>query len=366
MGSVAILGGGIGGLTIARLLDAAGWRVSVHERMASCSGNGTGFLLLENGVTSLRRLGLEGMLDIGRPLSQCELLDISGETISRAGVLAHGFYHPHFVRELLGQLPPGLVEWGEPVTRLELEGRRVKAARLASGRLIEADLFIACDGNRSACRTSIWPGTQLGPDLVHEMVCYLEAPDIVSALGQRFIKYHDTTRPLSVGLAPCSETSLVWFIQASRDILHPRSTDHLVRQSIARTLVSGWSELVDALVERSDFSRSYHWRTADLDPLPTLVLDNLALLGDAAHPMLTFTSQGVASALKDALVLGELLDSPTDSSSKVAEALETYSRLRLPEVSEIQRHGRHLRENFLNRSLTGQRIEVPLTLLPSA
>ncbi len=366
MRTVAILGGGIGGLTIAQVLDAAGWEVSVFERMPTCSGNGTGFLLLENGVDSLTRLGLEGVLDVGHPLSRCELLDASGASISRADVPAHGFYHPAFVSELLDRLPAHIMHWGEPVAGLELDGRHVKAARLSSGRKIEADLFIACDGIRSACRTSIWPDLHLGPDLVHEMVCYLEAPDIVAQLGQRFIKFHDLTRPLSVGLAPCSSKALVWFIQASRDILHPRSTDHVVRQSLAKGLISGWSELVDSLIERSDFSRSYHWRTADLDPLPTLALENLAFLGDAAHPMLTFTSQGVASALKDALVLGELLGEPTGTASDVANALETYSRRRLPEVSQIQKHGRHLRENFLNRREGGQLVELPLTLLPAA
>jgi flavin-dependent dehydrogenase len=45
------------------------------------------------------------------------------------------------------------------------------------------------------------------------------------------------------------------------------------------------------------------WHTTDLDPLHQLHRDNVVLLGDSAHPMLPFTSQGSSSALEDALRL---------------------------------------------------------------
>jgi 2-polyprenyl-6-methoxyphenol hydroxylase-like FAD-dependent oxidoreductase len=367
MRTVAILGGGIGGIATASVLLRGGWDVRVYERSPTCSGNGTGFLLLDNGIGALASLGLDAALEVGRRLTRCELVNLDGSLLRALDVEAYGFYHPRFVEALMGAVPLERVRWGHHVAGLEQAATgRITCAILASGQRIEADVFIACDGNRSACRNSLRPGTTLGTDLVHELVCRLEAPDLVEQLGGRFIKVHDPDQPLSVGLAPCGDRDLVWFIQASRDILSPRSTDHTVRQTLASRLLEGWPGFITELVTRSDFARSYHWRTADLDPLPNLAWENAALLGDAAHPMLTFTSQGVASALTDAIVLGQLLNEAPRTQAGVAQALQAYSDKRLPEVSRIQEHGRHLRENFLARRTDGPEIEVPLTLIPSA
>ena len=51
----------------------------------------------------------------------------------------------------------------------------------------------------------------------------------------------------------------------------------------------------------------------DRDPVDVWVDGRVALLGDAAHPMLQYAAQGACQALEDAVLLGSLLNCPTPS-----------------------------------------------------
>ena len=61
---------------------------------------------------------------------------------------------------------------------------------------------------------------------------------------------------------------------------------------------------------RSSSIRPTHvvkWGLFDRDPMPTWTRGRITLLGDAAHPMLPFLSQGAAMAIEDAFVLARAL-----------------------------------------------------------
>jgi salicylate hydroxylase len=77
------------------------------------------------------------------------------------------------------------------------------------------------------------------------------------------------------------------------------------------------------------------------------------LVGDSAHPMLPFTSQGSSAALEDALRLASVLRG-TDGRDPEAlrGALERYSAERRPELLPLLEEGRALRSLFLNPDAT--------------
>ena len=70
------------------------------------------------------------------------------------------------------------------------------------------------------------------------------------------------------------------------------------------------------------------WPLADRNPAARLVSGRVALLGDAAHPMLPFLAQGAAQAIEDAGVLAEVLAQGQD----VEASLRAYQETRLPRV----------------------------------
>jgi 3-hydroxybenzoate 6-monooxygenase len=75
----------------------------------------------------------------------------------------------------------------------------------------------------------------------------------------------------------------------------------------------------------------------------------VALLGDAAHPMLQYAAQGACMALEDAVVLGRCLgdrDCDCDCEGAVGPALEAYNRARRARVAKIQLVSRRLGEEI--------------------
>jgi len=80
----------------------------------------------------------------------------------------------------------------------------------------------------------------------------------------------------------------------------------------------------------------FKWGLFDRDPMTTWTAGRIALLGDAAHPMLPFLSQGAAMAIEDGYVLGSVL---ADGADPVA-AIKRYERLRLPRTSRVQLESR--------------------------
>ena len=360
---VAVLGGGVAGMAIAARLLRSGWDVRLYERSEPVERGGKGFLLLANGVEAAQRLGIwDTMAELGHPLDTLELRDPSGGVIRSEPLEATGFDHGKFASYLLRGMPVGAVSWGKSVTTVVRDARgMVTSARMEDGSTIEADVFIAADGNRSVVRNAIYPDLKLGLDRVHELVCAIEAPDLVRSLKGRFLKFVDVKRALAVGIVPCNARSVVWFVQVDASAVRFDGLDSSARSALVRELVGDWSLPVLDLILRTNFGRSYVWRTADMDPLPALAAGNLAFVGDSGHPLLPFTSQGVASALMDAVALGDMMDLfPND----IPSAFQCYSDERLPEVTALQRAGQKLRRSFLDRGASGEDAATPFVVPP--
>jgi salicylate hydroxylase len=91
------------------------------------------------------------------------------------------------------------------------------------------------------------------------------------------------------------------------------------------------------LLERAASWRS--WSLYRLAPLRRFGAGRIALLGDAAHPVLPYLAQGAALAIEDALTLAACIDaSPGDPPF----AIRRYEDLRRPRVARVQRLSRRL------------------------
>src|SRR6266702_2365238 len=150
MTRVAIIGGGIGGLTAANALSQAGIEVAVYEAAAELREIGAGVALHPNAMKVLRASGVEEGVRavagrsqwqvmrnwktgrvIGRtsPRQQAASFGIAGATVHRADLLD----------VLAGALPPGIVTLGKRCAEVR-PGGDVAAARFADGSEIEADV----------------------------------------------------------------------------------------------------------------------------------------------------------------------------------------------------------------------------------
>ena len=75
------------------------------------------------------------------------------------------------------------------------------------------------------------------------------------------------------------------------------------------------------------------WVLCDRDPVEHWVDGRVALLGDAAHPMLQYFAQGACMAMEDAVCLAHML---ADASRRTEAALEAYRAQRLLRTARVQ------------------------------
>ena len=358
-----LLGGGVAGCALAAALRGSrlGTDVTIVERRQASTPAGMGFLLLENGIRALEQIAPEvAWRSQGQPITRLRLrsgngIDLDAPRIEPALCISRTKFLA-LLRSATGE-----TRWteGRSLVDLARDGAdTITHARCDDGSSVAGEAFFACDGAASRARAIAFPHAQLGEVVVQEIVSTAYAPTLARGLGSTFHKFHSTDGGLAVGLLAESQDSVVWFVQFdSRRHAAPGKDG----PSIARFVYErcrGWAPEVLAAIAATDFDRSHVWPTRDLVPLEDLHRGNLALVGDAAHACLPFTSQGANGAVEDAAALQRLL-AGVETVAQLRAALPTYSALRRHQRRRVFDEGRRLREAFL-RPLAERAPEIPL------
>ena len=345
MTRVAIIGGGIGGLTAANALLRAGVEVSVYEAAGELKEIGAGVALHANAMRVLRFIGVEEAVRkvagrteyavtrdgiTGRVISktsrarQVELMGIEPATVHRADLLD----------VLAAALPGGVASLGKRCVSVESGGSSA-TARFADGTSAEADVIIGADGIHSAVRTALF-----GPDAPRftGKICYRSViptaavrggvlSDVAADNGQ-WLGPHGT-----IVLYPLRGEELINVVAHYDDDTY-RHESWVTECERAEVLerYAGWHESLLRLFEAGQ--TWYKWALYDRDPIPAWTSGRVSLLGDAAHPMLPYLGQGACQALEDGAVLANAMSDRRFASDPVA-ALAAYERTRRPRASQV-------------------------------
>lgn len=343
MTRVAIIGGGIGGLTAACALLRAGAEVSVYEAAGELREIGAGVALHANAMRVLRFVGVEDAVRkiAGRTDYAVTRDGITGRVISRtsrAQQTAHLGIEPATVHRadlldvLAAALPAGTVSLGRRCVAVE-SGESAAAARFADGSAAEADIVIGADGIHSMVRTTLF-----GPDAPRftGKICYRSVipaaavpsgvlADVAADNGQ-WLGPHGT-----VVLYPLRGEELINVVAHYDDDSYRHES--WVTECPGAEVVeryAGWNKSLLRLFEAGP--AWYKWALYDRDPIPAWTSGRVSLLGDAAHPMLPYLGQGACQALEDGAVLANAVAaSPGDP----VAALAAYERVRRPRASQV-------------------------------
>src|SRR3954466_13307529 len=158
--SIAVVGGGIGGLFAANALIARGFDVAVYEQAPALGEVGAGVFLTPNSVRQLQRVGLGPEVERrgarvgadsryfrhdGTPIAPVQVTDSSGWNAT------FGMHRADLIELLAAALPTGIVHTGHRCTGFT---QTADAARVsfANGATAEADVVTAADGIHSELR----------------------------------------------------------------------------------------------------------------------------------------------------------------------------------------------------------------------
>ena len=341
----AVIGGGSCGLALARGLHQCGLTVEVFERSAALDSRGFGFLLLANGCHSLRQLGIDPGSRLGQPIASVRMVNSTGATLAHYPLQeAVAVSRSRLLDCLMEGVPPDLIHFQHQLEGFEWEDGLARNARFSNGLRHRADVFLAADGMGSQCRKEVGTFRGKRSGRVKEIVASVNLPWLDSQLGSCFLKVLDPEGGLGAGLVPLGDGNLIWFVQFdTQRFLTPRQEQI---QTFLRTHLQTFPDPVLQVINATDFRQVHLWHPVDADPLARWSRGNLVLAGDAAHPLLPFTSQGVNTALDDAVLLSRLLCS-CDGPEAVPRLLDTYERERRPQLLPHVRDGRAMAEAFV-------------------
>ncbi|CAJ0683535.1 flavin-dependent oxidoreductase [Ralstonia mannitolilytica] len=355
---IAIIGAGIGGLTLALMAQRQGFEVEVWEAVQTLRPLGVGINLLPHAARQLCELGLEDTLGaLAIRTSALAYYNRFGQPIwHEPRGLAAGYDWPQFsihrgefqmaladaVMERLGRDAVHLGhsfeavrstgEGGGPV-RFTLRDRANDAVVESS-----ADVLIGADGIHSAVRRHFYP-TGDTPRFAGRMLWravtegqpYLDGRTMFMAghQDQKFVAY-----PISEPLRQQGRSRINWIAELRvPDEAPPRSDwNREVDRAIFRSAFADWKwDWIDIPALIDGAQAVYEFPLVDKDPLPRWTFGRVTLLGDAAHPMYPIGSNGSAQAILDARALIDCLLSARDTGI----ALREYEADRLPRTAGI-------------------------------
>jgi salicylate hydroxylase len=351
---VVVVGGGIGGLTTALELLAAGFRVTVLEQASALRPIGAGIQIAPNASRQFARLGLLDQLLAVAVEPEAILV----RTARRGGVLhttplaaaarersGAPYLHVHradLLDLLVAAVPEGVLRLGARVVGVD-DGPDGVRVQLEGGEEVAADVLVGADGIHSTVRAHLH-----GPDAARfsGMVCWrglvprerlagVDLPRVCEAYygpGRSVVSYWVSAGAHYnfVGIVPAGDT---W---SSEDWTAEGDPADL------RADFAGFAPPVRAVA--AEIERPLRWAIYDRDPLPWWSAGRVTLLGDAAHPMLPYLAQGACQAIEDAGVLARCL--ARADGGAVAEALACYEAARRPRTTQVQAQARRQERTF--------------------
>ncbi|QNP76127.1 FAD-dependent monooxygenase [Streptomyces roseirectus] len=358
---VAVAGAGIAGLTLALALHRAGIDCHLYEQAEHLTEVGAGVQVTPNAARLLHRLGLRERLravavtpraiemrrwDDGGLLKRTELGDLCHR---RFGAPYYAVHRAHLHDALLSHVPPEHVHLG---ARLTAVTQNTDAARLhlSDGTTVTADLAVGADGIRSVTRQHLAADRPRysGQTIYRGLIPAARLPHLTADPRVRLWfgpGRHCVCYPVSAG----RQVSFGATVPAS-DWGEESWSAPGDRAALAAAY-QGWHPDVTRLIGAADtVSR---WALYDRDNPGRLSAGRVAVIGDAAHPMLPFQAQGANQAVEDAVALAACLAGAGPGG--LGAALHRYERVRLPRTTRIQRQSRANATTFHLADGAGQR-----------
>jgi 2-polyprenyl-6-methoxyphenol hydroxylase-like FAD-dependent oxidoreductase len=365
--NVIIIGGGIGGLSLALALEQRGLSCRVYESVPEIKPLGVGISLLPHAMREFSRLGLEFPLrEAAIEIREHKFFNRFGQFIysEPRGNLAgypypdlgihRGRLHMVLLQAATERLGAGSIITNHRCTGIEqdTEGVAVSFGESSTGKplaTVRADIAVACDGINSVVRKQFYPEESLayaginmwrgvtrhkpvfdghtyvrvGSIETGKMVIYPIIDDIDDRSNQ-LINWVAELRQPNMGMNDWNKTGKL------EDFFHAYKDWHFDWLDVARLI--------------TDADQILEYPMVDRNPVDRWTFGRITLLGDAAHPMYPRGANGAAQAIIDARTLADLLA----KGNNPVEALAAYENARLQPTAKIVRTNREHPPDYIN------------------
>lgn len=348
---IVIAGGGIGGLTAALSCAHFGHKVTLLEQAPELGEVGAGLQISPNAMKVFRALGIADNV-----AAKAVAPDMIEARMGRSGTVIFSVPLAQYARETWGA-PYLHIHRADYITALHraisdqthidlvlgagVEGYEhasdVVCVKVQDGRMFYGDVLIGTDGVKSTVRAQMlgpetprftgnvaWravvPMERLGDLAPERTACVWMGP------GRHAVTYHIRGGTLA---------NFVGVVE--RDDWQTESWTEAGERAELATDFAGWHPVISHLISAIPQDNIFKWALFDRDPLGAWTDRRVALLGDAAHPMLPFLAQGATMAVEDAWALAVEV---TRHSDNPVQALQHYQVRRFARTQKVQQASR--------------------------
>lgn len=332
---IAVVGAGIGGLTVAALLQEHGHEVKVFEKNQELSEVGAGIGIGGNVIDKLHNHDLaKGIKNAGQIIDTLAIADNSGTALSKIKLKRNTvnltLERQSLLETIQSYVQPSSIYTGYQVLSIENEANKV-TVHFEKHEAETFDLCIGADGLHSSVRASVAPNTKVnyqGYTVFRGLVNDVQLKDANTATEY-------WSKQGRVGIVPLLNNKVYWFIAINAKI-HNTEYQTYGKPHLQARFNHFPNEVREVLDKQSETGILLH-NIYDLKPLKTFVYNRTVLLGDAAHATTPNLGQGAGQAMEDAIVLANCLET-----YDFDQALERYDKLRVKHTKKIIKKSRKI------------------------
>ncbi|KAJ5813313.1 uncharacterized protein N7503_000063 [Penicillium pulvis] len=349
--NILLVGAGLGGLTTAIALTQSGHNVTIFEQTSVLGEVGAGIQVPSNSTKILFKLGLTPYLKpyVTEPESISFRRWQTGNVIGNTKLVpdfTNNFDAPYYVihrAHFHSALCQKVQDMGIEINlgaRIETYDPVAGSIMLADGTTFTGDLVVAADGIKSVARKIVLGGEDMAfrkPGFAAyratvdvermrndpELSWILERPALNIWIGDA---RHVMTYTIGAGKA-------FNMVLSHPDATDPSTWDPTKAVDDMKAEFDGWDPVLTKIIGMVE--KTLKWPLISGSVLDKWVSDKLVILGDAAHAMLPYMSQGAAMAVEDGLALSRAL-SKIQNPEQLGKCLSIFEKVRMQRAGHMQ------------------------------
>ena len=363
--NIAIVGGGIAGLSFALGLHKRGIDCDVFEAVTDIKEIGVGITLLPHAMRELAELGLQDALEaVGIENLESVFYTQHGQYVYKEARGRHAGYtlpeigihrgklHRILFDAAVSRLGADKVHTGMRCSAFSQNDHGVEIefsnAHTQTSIKVQAQIAVACDGVNSVIRTQMHPQDALCFAGINTWRGVTVHPPILTGKSYLRIGTVEVGKmviyPIIDNVDGKGSQLINWVAELQKPNAAMNDWNRPGDPAVCAEIFKDWTFdflNVPELILKAD--KVFEYPMVDKNALPFWTQGRVTLMGDAAHPMYPRGSNGSAQALIDARTLADQLAQHTDPK----EALKAYEVLRLAPTAKVVETNRNVPPDFI-------------------
>lgn len=327
---IAIVGGGIAGLTCAIMFEKLGYEVTVFESSKSIQAVGAGIAVAGNAIGAFKLLEIDqAIIKRGRMVSQFPILDEKGKVLFAVNpnkikgdrnLENFAIHRAELHNALLEQLTHSTIKTGKRLSRISKENEQYRL-EFDDGSKENFQYIIGADGINSKVRDIVNPDAKIrfaGYD------CWRGITEDTFEADNGFETWGKKGR---FGMVPLADQKIAWYLCLNRKGPTPlqKSKQELIE------LFKDYHDPIPDIIRTTPEDAMLFNPIIDLKPHKMYTKDNVLLIGDAAHATTPNLGQGACQAIEDVATLYQILQKNND----LQQAFKTLEAKRIKRTHYI-------------------------------